>query len=95
MVMSLVKSTQQAGFVVGGVMTATSMLGIFPIMMQSTIPALNTASLFTPQGWAMNALKLTIAGASLSRLALPLIVLLGASAVFFTIGVFLFRRRFA
>lgn len=95
MVMSLVKSTQQAGFVVGGVMTATSMIGIFPIMMQSTLPALNTASLFTPQGWAMKALKLTLDGAGLPSLVLPLAVLLAASIVFFVIGVFLFRRRFA
>lgn len=95
MVMSLVKSTQQAGFVVGGVMTATSMIGIFPIMMQSTLPALNTASLFTPQGWAMKALKLTVDGAGLPSLVLPLAVLLAASIVFFVIGVFLFRRRFA
>ena len=95
MVMSFVKSTQQAGFVVGGVMTATSMMGIYPTMMQSTLPALNTASLFTPQGWAMKALKLTLDGAGLTNLILPLIVLVAASIVFFTIGVFVFRRRFA
>lgn len=95
MVMSFVKSTQQAGFVVGGVMTATSMMGIFPIMMQSTLPALNTASLFTPQGWAMRALKLTLDGAGLANLVLPLIVLLAASVVFFSVGVYFFRRRFA
>lgn len=95
MVMSFVKSTQQAGFVVGGVMTATSMMGIYPTMMQSTLPALNTASLFTPQGWAMKALKLTLDGAGLANLILPLIVLVAASIVFFTIGVFVFRRRFA
>jgi ABC-2 type transport system permease protein len=92
--LSLIKTTKQVPIMMGGVLTVTSMLGVFPAMMQS-VPTLTTISLFTPQGWSVNALKALIDGGGLAQVLLPIAVLLGMAVVCFVVGVLLFRRRFA
>ncbi len=91
--LSLIKTTKQVPIMMGGVLTVTSMLGVFPAMLQS-VPTLTTVSKFTPQGWAVNALKTLIDGGGLSQVLLPIGVLLVMAAVCFIAGVLLFRRRF-
>ena len=59
-IMSLLKSTRQAGTVLGGVLTVTGMLGMVKIftMGSPTSPAwADIASMFVPQGWAVRGLQ--------------------------------------
>ncbi len=92
--LSLIKTTKQVPIMMGGVLTVTSMLGVFPAMLPS-VQAFTAISRFTPQGWSVEALKLLIEGGGLQQVLLPMGVLLAMAAVCFTIGVLLFRRRFA
>jgi ABC-2 type transport system permease protein len=94
--MSLVKTSRQAGPVMGGVMTLTGMAGG---LMTTGIPnlpaAFHTMNLFTPQGWAMRAFQAALYGGSPGEVLTPMLVSLGVGALFFVIGVLFFRRRFA
>jgi len=59
LVMSLVKSTKQAGVIYGAVLTFTGMLGISSVFVTGT-PVEKTFEflpLLVPQGWAMNAFR--------------------------------------
>jgi len=47
-----------------------------------------------PQGWAMRSWKLALAG-GVSDVLLPAVVTLGMGVVFFVVGAFVFRKRFA
>jgi ABC-2 type transport system permease protein len=95
-IMSLVKTTRQAGPVLGGVLTGMGMAGG---LFTSTIPnmpaAFNTVTLFTPQGWAMQAWKLALAGGGVAEIWVSAAVLVIMGAAFFGAGALLFRRRFA
>jgi ABC-2 type transport system permease protein len=95
-IMSFVKSTRQAGPVLGGVLTGMGMAGG---LFTSTIPnmpaAFDTFTLFMPQGWAMRAWTLALAGGNVADVLLPTVVMFALGAVFFTIGVLIFRKRFA
>lgn len=78
-----------------GALTALGMLsGLFTANV--AMPAgFTTLSKFTPQGWALNAWKLTLAGQPAGELLLPCAVLLVMGAVMFVIDARLFNRRFA
>ncbi len=95
LLISLLKNSRQTGPVLGGGLTVLGMLGgLFSVAVK--MPAgFATISLFTPQGWAIHAWQLTIAGASTSELVLPLGVLLASGIGMFAIGSALFRRRYA
>jgi hypothetical protein len=58
-------------------------------------PALETVTLFTPQGWAMRAWQTALDGSPPSAAVGTLLVLVAMGAVFFALGVRLARRRFA
>jgi hypothetical protein len=59
------------------------------------IPAImDKIALTMPQGWAMHTWKLTLAGSSAGAIILPVMVLVILGALFFTVGLMLFRRRF-
>ncbi len=95
LLVSFLKSSKQAGFVFGGVLTALGMLsGLFTANID--MPAsFNAIAKFTPQGWALKAWELSLAGQPPSQLLLPFFVLLGMGVVMFAIGATLFRKRYA
>lgn len=95
---SLLKSTRQAGIVFGGLLTLTGMLGLFPVFTAGapTIPAaLETVSLLVPQGWAIRTFRQAMDGRALSDVALTLGVILLWSTAFFLIGQRRLQKRFA
>ena len=95
-IMSLVKTTRQAGPVLGGVLTGMGMAGgLFTSTIPNMPPAFDTFTLFMPQGLAMHAWKLALAGGGVTEMLLPAAVLLAMGAVLFALGVLFFRRRFA
>ncbi len=95
LLVALIKTSRQTGPIFGGALTALGMLsGLFTTNV--AMPAgFITLSKFTPQGWALNAWKLTLAGQPAGELLLPCAVLLAMGAVMFVIGARLFNRRFA
>lgn len=95
LIISFVRSSRQEGPVLGGGLTLLGMLGgLFTVGVE--MPAgFETVNLLTPQGWALRAWKLTVAGAQPQEILLPLIVLLAAGIVFFLLGARIFRRRYA
>jgi ABC-2 type transport system permease protein len=96
LLMSFLKSTRQTGPVMGGVLTITGMAGgLFTTGFPSLPAAFETAALFVPQGWAMRGWKLALAGGGASDVLLTAVVTLGMGIVFFVIGAFVFRKRFA
>jgi ABC-2 type transport system permease protein len=96
MLMSFVKTTQQAGSVIGGVLTMVGMAGgLFTTGIPDMPAAFDIVSLFTPHGWALRGLKLALAGGSVGDVLVPVFVLLGLGAAFFTVGALLFRKRFS
>ncbi|HTX91559.1 MAG TPA: ABC transporter permease [Anaerolineales bacterium] len=97
-VMSLLKSTKQAGAVLGGVLTVTGMLGmvkIFTMGSPATPAWADLASSFVPQGWAVRGLSQVMNAEPLGHVLLTCAVLLGMSIVFFAIGVLRFQKRYA
>ena len=95
---SLLKDTRQAGIVYGGVMTVLGMIGMVSVFTANVPGASNpmkTASLFVPQGWGVRGWELLLQGGGVSELALTVVVMLAAGAVFFAIGLVRFRKRFA
>jgi ABC-type transport system involved in multi-copper enzyme maturation permease subunit len=95
MLMSLIKSTRQTGPMLGGVLMITGMLGGLVTNGIPNVPALmDTIALSMPQGWALHAWKLSLAGSSADALLLPTSVLVLLGCVFFGIGLTLFRKRF-
>jgi len=96
--MSLLKTSKQAGAVLGGVLTVTGMLGMIKIftMGSGSSPAwADLASSFVPQGWAVRGLSQVMNSASLNEVLLSCAALLGMSVVFFLVGVLRFQKRFA
>jgi hypothetical protein len=69
--------------------------GLFTNGIPNLPEALDTARLAMPQGWAMRAWELSLAGASPNEVLLPVFMMLGLGAVFFGIGALIFHRRFA
>ena len=95
--MSLLKNAKQAAVVFGGVITATGMLGMAKVFTGSATSsgALDTISLFVPQGWAVRGLLQTMSGAPLGDIAPTVAVLFVIAAVMFAVGVLRFQKRFA
>jgi hypothetical protein len=69
--------------------------GLFTTTIPNMPAAFDTLTLFTPQGWAMHAWKLALAGGGVVEIGLPAGVLLAMGAAFFGVGVLIFRWRFA
>jgi ABC-2 type transport system permease protein len=94
--MSFVKTTRQTGPIMGGILTVTGLLGGLFISGVPNLPeAFDTVRLSMPQGWALHAWELTLDGAGVGQVLVPVAVLLSLGALFFGIGVILFRKRFA
>jgi ABC-2 type transport system permease protein len=95
MLMSFVKNTRQTGPVMGGVLTLTGMLGgLFTSGVPNMPAAFDTVRLTMPQGWAMYGWEVALQGGSVVDVLPPAGVMLGLGALFFTVGVVLFRKRF-
>lgn len=95
MVISFVRSTRQAGPVLGGVLTFLGMLGgLFTsnIDMPASFTALHR---FTPQGWVMENWKNLLAGSGVGSILPSFLICVGLGALFFAIGTVFFRRRYA
>jgi ABC-2 type transport system permease protein len=95
MLMSFIKNTRQTGPVLGGVLTLTGMLGgLFSNSIPNIPEVMDKIALTMPQGWAMHAWKLSLAGNSAKTIILPVLVLVILGVLFFAIGLTFFRRRF-
>ena len=95
LLMSFIKHTRQTGPIMGGVLPVMGMLGgLFTIGIPNLPAVFDTVTLAMPHGWALRAWKLALAGAGPGSLLTPTLVLLAMGIVFFTAGVFVFRRRF-
>jgi len=95
-IMSLVKSTKQAGIIYGAVLTFTGMLGISSVFVIGTSleAAFDYIPLFVPQGWAMKALEASWE-ANIGTSLLLSAGMLAWAVVFFIIGNLRFKKRFA
>lgn len=93
--MSFIKNTRQTGPILGGVMTLTAMVGgLFSNGIPNIPAVMDKVALSMPQGWAMLAWKLSLAGNDARAIFLPAVVLITLGVLFFMIGLALFRRRF-
>jgi len=96
---SLLKDTRQSGVVFGGVLTLMGMVGMIGVFTAqapgATQGALGVVSLLVPQGWAVRGWQLIQAGSGMGDLTVTVLVMLGLAAVFFTVGLLRFRKRFA
>ncbi len=92
--MSWVSSSRQVGTVMGGVLVITAMVGgLFTVAIPNMPEAFQTAGLSMPQGWALQAFRLSLKGEGVLPLLLPLAVLLTLGIVFFAWGLARFRKR--
>lgn len=97
LLIAFVKSSQQGGPVMGGGLTALGMLGgLFTANIPNAMPqAFTVLANFVPQGWVLNAWKLTLAGSAPADLLLPFTVTVVMGVIMFALGAAMFRRRFA
>jgi len=97
MLISLVKTSKQAGPVLGGGLTILGFLGgLFTANIPNALPAaLATVADFTPQGWVLKAWRMALSGQPFSDLLLPFAVMLALGVIMFAIGNFMFHRRYA
>jgi ABC-2 type transport system permease protein len=95
MLMSFIKSTRQAGLILGGVLTLTALIGgLLNNGIPNVPPIMDTIALSMPQGWAMHAWKLSLAGNPAAALLPSTLVLVTLGCIFFAIGLTQFRKRF-
>jgi len=95
LLISFIRSTRQAGPVLGGVLTFLGMLGgLFTsnIAMPASFTALN---LFTPQGRVMDIWKNLLAGQPPAAMLNSFLICVVLGILFFVVGAYFFRRRYA
>jgi ABC-2 type transport system permease protein len=96
LLIAFIKNSKQVGVVLGGGLTVLGMLGgLFTVAVQDAPAFINKVSLFTPQGWVLQAWKLAMAGEPLSAMILPVTVLVVMGGIMFFAGAAIFRQRFA
>ena len=96
LLISLVRTSSQAGPILGGGLTFLGMLGgLFTVGIPSMPKVFTLIGLFTPHGWVLKSWRACLAGSPLAEMLTPFLVLLAAGAVMFFIGAVIFRRRFA
>jgi len=96
LLISFTRDLRQSGPVIGGVVSATGMLGgLFSTGVANMPAALEKASYAMPQGWAMQSWKLSLSGAGAGELALPVLAMVAMGALFFFVGARVFNKRFA
>ncbi len=95
LLIAFVKTSKQAGPVIGGGLTAMGMLGGLFTGAGSLPEIFTQLADFTPQGWVIKAWKLALAGQGPATLVAPTLVLLAIGAACFAIGAWRIQRRFA
>lgn len=95
LLISLVKTTQQAGPVLGGGLTVLGMLGGLFTAGLSIPESFTRLAVFTPQGWVIKAWNVVLSGGAVPELVLPFTVLVIMGLVMFLVGSTMFRKRFA
>jgi len=94
--LSLVDSTRQAGPVIGGALTATSMLGgLFSVGVPNMPRVIEMVTLAFPQGWVIRGWKIAMGGGDVRDVLLPCAVMVAYGGVLFAFGALRFRRRYA
>ncbi len=93
---SFLKNSRQGGSLFGVVLTLTGMLGMLSILASGspTAAQIGTASLFVPQGWAVEGLVSVMQGARFAELIPYVLGLFAWGSVLFVIGVWRFNRRY-
>lgn len=96
-IVSLLRTTRQAGIVFGGVLTLTTMLGLLPVFTAGSggNETVEAAALLVPQGWAMRGLQLSMEGSDVAGMFSVLAGVLVWSVVLAAIGLYRLQRRFA
>ncbi len=95
---SFLKNTRQGGAIFGGVLTVTGMLGMIGIFAMNSPAAqklANSVSLLVPQGWAVRGLLQSVNSQPVADVLLSMLVMLAWSAVFFSVGIWRFNRRYS
>jgi ABC-2 type transport system permease protein len=95
LLIAFVKTSKQAGPVLGGGLTALGMLGGLFTAGTSMPESFKQLANFTPQGWVFKAWHVALDGQPLTDLSLPFVVLLLMSIVMFVIGAQMFKKRYA
>jgi len=97
LLIAFVKNSRQGGPVLGGGLTALSMLGgLFTANIPNALPAAMYAiANFTPQGWVLKSWKMVMDGQAAVDLLVPFMVMMAMGLVMFAIGAMMFRKRFA
>ena len=93
---SFLKNARQGGSLFSVVLTLTGMLGMLSIIAtgSSTAAQIGTASLFAPQGWAVEGLVAVMHGAQFAELIPYVLGLFVWGSVLFIIGAWRFNRRY-
>jgi ABC-2 type transport system permease protein len=94
---SLLKSTRQSGVVFGGFLTVTGMIGMIDVFTGNPggTSRFGNIPLLMPQGWVERGLIQTMNGATAAEILPYFALMLIGSAIFFTIGVWRFQKRYA
>lgn len=94
MLMSFVRSSRQAGLVLGVGLSLTGMLGgLFTNFIPGLPPLFDKVGLAVPQGWAARLWSLALSGAGLREMLPPAAVLTAIGAACFAVGAVLMGRR--
>jgi ABC-type Na+ efflux pump permease subunit len=92
---SLTRTLAQEGAIGAGIFLLLALLGGNFTGSFAQGGAATTVSLFTPNGWLLQAWDTTMRGGTVADIVLPVLVVSAFSAVFFVAAVLLMRRRFA
>ena len=92
---AFVKTTRQAGPVLGGGLTVLGMLGGLFSGAVAMPEAFTRLADFTPQGWVMKAWQLALEGQPVTEIVVPCAVLVALGVLFFAAGAWRIQRRFA
>ncbi len=92
---SFVKTSKQAGPILGGALTALGMLGGLFTANMNMPDAFQKLSIFTPQGWVIKGWQVVLNSQPITDLLVPLAIMAILGIVLFAIGAFRFNNRFA
>ena len=96
MLASFMKNVRQSGPVLGGGLSVAGMLGgLFTPAVPNMPAILGKVALVFPQGWVMRAWTSSVSGQGPADVVVPFLVMIALGVVCFSIGVLVFRRRFA
>jgi ABC-2 type transport system permease protein len=96
MLMSFLTSTRQLGPVMGGVLTATGLIGgLFTTGIPQVPEAMEHFTLLVPPGWALQGLQRSLDSAAPLSVALNSAVLTVMGVAFVGVGLLIYRRRFS